>query len=46
MVNLLLEILGLTEVTDIVIKGAIVLVLMLVAFVLVLTYRVFRNFWR
>ena len=46
MVELLLGILGLTEVTDIVIKGAIILVLMLVAFILVLTYKMFENFWR
>lgn len=46
MVELLLGILGLAEVTDIVIKGAVILVLMLVAFVLVLTYKIFSNFWR
>lgn len=46
MVELLLGILGLAEVSDIVIKGAILLVLMLVAFVLVMLYKTFANFWR
>lgn len=46
MVDLLLGILGISEITDIVIKGAVLLVLMLVAFVLVLTYKIFSNFWK
>lgn len=46
MVELMLGILGVTEVTDIIIKGSILLVLMLVAFVLVVTYKIFSNFWR
>lgn len=46
MVELLLGILGLTEVTDIVIKGAIALVLLCVGFVLFVTYKIFSCFWR
>lgn len=46
MVDLMLGILGITEISDIVVKGSVLLVLMLVAFVLVVTYKMFSNFWR
>ena len=46
MVELLLGILGLTEATDIVVKGAIALVLLCVAFILYVTYKMFAGFFR
>ena len=42
----MLGILGIAEVSEIVVKGSVLLVLMLVAFVLVVTYKMFSNFWR
>ena len=45
MVGLLLNILGISEISDIVIKGAIFITLVLLIFVLIVTYKVFANFW-
>lgn len=46
MIQLLMDLLGTTTVTDDIIKGAIAIVLILTVFTLIAIYQMFKNFWK